>query len=177
MQEALQLDGLEPRQDTHRFDTKREMRLSARDLSRIRNSELFGLIRSLRSAVGDAELIRLLNLHSAEVGRQTGERHAHDAPDTSFQTCVGTFRPPNNANSLTHRVVEDTERTFALEVTECWWADVFREAGRDGEIGHAAVCNMDYHWPGAFNPSFRMERTRTLMRGHGQCDHRYIQST
>jgi hypothetical protein len=24
----------------------------------------------------------------------------------------------------------------------------------DGEIGHAAVCNMDYTWPTAFNPDF-----------------------
>jgi hypothetical protein len=43
-----------------------------------------------------------------------------------------------------------------------------------GEIGHAALCNMDYYWPPAFNKDFKMERTKTLMQGHDCCDHRYI---
>jgi len=103
-----------------------------------------------------------------------GEGQAQNSPDTEFQTFAETFRPPWYATSLTHEVVEDTEKAFGLRVTECVWASVFREAGLDGEIGHAGVCNMDYHWPAAFNPDFKMERSRTLMQGHDHCNHRYI---
>ena len=46
-----------------------------------------------------------------------------------------------------------------------------------GEIGHAAVCNMDYYWPPAFNPDLIMERDKTLMQGHDHCNHRYIDTT
>ena len=102
---------------------------------------------------------------------------ARNSPDRSFQTFVATFRPPRYANTLTHEVVEDTENAFQLKVTECIWAEVFKEAGLDGEIGYAAVCNMDNTWPTAFNPRFRMERTKTLMQGDEECNHRYLQST
>ena len=68
----------------------------------------------------------------------------------------------------------DTEDVFELRVTECVNATVFREAGVDGEIGHAAVCNMDYHWPAAFNPEFGTGRSKTLMQGHDCCNHRYL---
>jgi hypothetical protein len=39
------------------------------------------------------------------------------------------------------------------------------------------VCNMDFAWPRAFDPSFRMERTKTLMQGDDHCNHRYIDTT
>ena len=65
---------------------------------------------------------------------------------------------------------------FELRVTECLWAAVFKDAGLDGEIGHAAVCNMDYYWPTAFNPNISMERDQTLMQGFDCCNHRYLQN-
>ena len=70
--------------------------------------------------------------------------------------------------------MEDTEKVFEMRVTECLSATVYREAGFEGDIGHAAVCNMDYSWPPAFNPDFKMERSKTLMQGHDCCNHRYI---
>jgi hypothetical protein len=77
--------------------------------------------------------------------------------------------------TLREQIGEDSENAHEIRVTECVWASVFREAGLDGEIGHAAVCNMDFTWPTAFNPKFKMERDHTLMQGHDYCNHRYIQ--
>ena len=131
-------------------------------------------MKNIQKEIGKEELIRLLKVHSAAVGRQTGELQAENSPDQEFQTFVSTFRPPRYAQTLTHEVVEDTEDAFELRVTECIWATVFREAGLDGEIGHAAVCNMDYYWPTAFNPNIKMERDTTLMQGHDHCNHRYL---
>lgn len=161
-------------QEIHKFDEPGEQRLSIRQLTRVRNSQLLEFIRNVREEMGDEELIRWLKVHSTAAGRQAGEQQAADAPDRTFGTFVSTFRPPRFARTLTHEVVEDTEDVFELRVTECVWASVFREAGLDGEIGHAAVCNMDYAWPRAFNPTFKMERSRTLMQGHDHCNHRYL---
>jgi predicted ArsR family transcriptional regulator len=170
--------GLGPtRQEVHKFDQLRDAQLSPKSATAMQYSQLMSFIRNVREAIGDEELIRLLKIHSTEVGRQAGEQQKQNSPDTEFQTFVATFRPPRYANSLTHEIVEDSENVFELRVTECVWATVFREAGLDGEIGHAAVCNMDYTWPTAFNPNFRMERDRTLMQGHDHCNHRYIQAT
>lgn len=161
-------------QEVHKFDQPQDAQLTPRAVTRLQNSELMNFIRNVREAIGDDELIRLLKIHSTEVGRQAGERQKANSPDTEFQTFVATFRPPRYANSLTHEIVEDTEDVFELRVTECLWAAVFKEAGLDGDIGHAAVCHMDYTWPKAFNANFRMERDKTLMQGHDHCNHRYL---
>jgi len=164
-------------QGQHKFDVPEDISLSSRQRAQMMNRGLVQFVQVLRSELGEPELVRLLNLMSEDIGRQTGARQAQASPDTSFQTFVQVFRPPNFADSLTHEVVEDTEKVFALEVTECVSAEVMQSAGLGGEIGHAAVCNMDYYWPAAFNPNFRMERTKTLMQGHDICNHRYIDTT
>ena len=161
-------------QGQHKFDVPEDLSLSSRQRAQMMNRGLIQFVQLLRNELGEPELVRLLNLMSEDVGKQVGARQAQRSPDTSFQTFVEVFRPPNFANSLTHEVVEDAEKVFGLEVTECISAEVMQSVGLGGEIGHAAVCNMDYYWPPAFNPTFKMERTKTLMQGHAICNHRYI---
>jgi len=161
-------------QETHKFDEKMDRQFSTRELAEASNRSLFPLIRTLRKEMDDPEVIRLLNLNSDEIGRQQGKAHAQAVPDTSFESFVSVFRQMISGSSLTGEVVEETETAFELNITECIWATVFREAGLAGDIGHAAVCNMDYSWPPAFNPDFKMERSKTLMQGHDCCNHRYI---
>lgn len=162
-------------QDTHKFDVKKARQLSSRDVTRLQNQAFIRFIGTLRNELGDDSTVRLLNAYTAAYGKQVGEQQATAAPDRTFRTFTATFRPPNYADTLTLEVVEDTEHAFGLRVTECVWASLFRDAGLGGAIGHAAVCNMDYSWPPAFNPAFRMERTKTLMQGDEYCNHRYLQ--
>jgi hypothetical protein len=139
------------------------------------NRSFFDIIKTLRKDLGDKETIRLLKLNSDEMGRVRGAMQAERSPDTSFQSFVSVFRQMvDSGEALTGEVVEDEEGVLGLRVTECLWEGVFREAGLAGEIGHAAVCNMDYSWPAAFNPAFRMERSKTLMQGDDCCNHRYV---
>jgi predicted ArsR family transcriptional regulator len=171
------LDQKPTQQGQHKFDVPQDISMSSRQRAQMMNRGLAQFIRTLRNELGEPELVRLLNLMSEDIGKQVGARQAQNSPDTSVQSFVQVFRPPNFADSLTHEVVEDTEKVFALEVTECISAEVMQSAGLGGEVGHAAVCNMDYYWPPAFNPSFKMERTKTLMQGHDICNHRYIDTT
>lgn len=161
-------------QETHRFDVPRDMSLSTRDLLRRQNRSLFGFINTLREEIGDPEVIRLLKIDSKKIGEMQGEAQKESFPDTTFKTFVAQFRPPNFSEMLTHEIVTDTDDTFELNVTECVIASVFRESGLGGDIGHAAVCNMDYYWPPAFNPLIKMERSKTLMEGDDHCNHRYM---
>lgn len=160
--------------EPHKFDAKLDQLITYRQQVGMQYANMIDFIKTVRAELGDKELIRMLKIYSANNGRQVGERQASNAPDTSFQTFVKTFRPPRYANTLTHEIVEDTEKAFQLRVTECLWATTFRSAGVDGEIGHAAICNMDYYWPTAFNPNLKMERDKTLMQGHDHCNHRYL---
>ena len=163
-----------PCQEVHKFDKKMDREISNRQLAQAMNRGVTQMIRTLRKEMDDGEVIRLLNLNSDEIGRQQGKAHAQSVPDTSFENFVSVFRQMASGDSLTGEVVEDSEKVFEMRVTECLSATVFQEAGLAGKIGHAAVCNMDYTWPPAFNSEFKMERTKTLMQGHDCCNHRYI---
>lgn len=167
-------EGTAPQQGQHKFDVPKELTLSERQQSEQRNRAFIRFIKTLQEELGEDELVRLLNINSAEYGRWIGEMQAERASDTSLRTFVAQFRPPRYSSILTHEVVEDTEKAFELRVTECCIAETFQAAGLGGAIGHAAVCNMDYYWPTGFNPNLKMERDRTLMQGHDHCNHRYV---
>ena len=101
-------------------------------------------------------------------------------PNASTATaCAAGSHAIGDATCLIRRGAADAMITGGVEavVTECCIAETFQAAGLGGAIGHAAVCNMDYTWPVAFNPDFKMERTKTLMQGHDCCNHRYIDTT
>ena len=163
-----------PCQEVHKFDEMMSREFTNKQFAEIMNRGTFQMIKTLRQDLGDGEAVRLLNLNSDEIGREQGKTHAESVPDTSFESFVSVFRQMANGQYLTGEVVEDTEKVFEMKVTECLSATVYREAGFEGDIGHAAVCNMDYTWPPAFNPDFKMERSKTLMQGHDCCNHRYI---
>jgi hypothetical protein len=162
---------------THKFEVEFEQKTTMlRQISQQNNSYI-DFIKTLQDELDEEELLRLLNTHSAKVGKRIGSRQAENSPDAKFRTFTETFRGPRMEKFLTLETIEDTDKVFELKVTECIWAKVFRDAGLGGEVGHAAVCNMDYYWPTAFNPDFKMERTKTLMQGHDCCNHRYIDTT
>ena len=163
--------------DVHKFDVEVDLTTTARQRVTGENRYLIKFIQALRGELDDEELIRLLNIYSAELGRDAGFRHAQRVPDTSFQSFVANFRPPNYRNTLTLDILEDSPKAFELRITECVWASVYRDAGLGGRIGYAAVCNMDNYWPAAFNERFTMVRDKTLMEGHDHCNHRYLDTT
>jgi hypothetical protein len=163
--------------DRHKFDIETEMKMSPSQRVAFQNGNFIDFIKTLQTELDEEELIRLLEMYSEGVGRRVGESQAKRSPDTSFQTYVSTFRPPRYANLLTHEIVEDSAKAFEIRVTECVWAKVFRDAGLGGRVGQAAICNMDYYWPTAFNKNFKMERDKTLMQGDDYCNHRYMDMT
>jgi len=171
------LQGGDKDDEPHKFDVEVELKMSPLERVSLQNGNFIDFIKTLQAELDEEELIRLLEVYSEGVGKRVGEMQAKRSPDTSFQTFVSTFRPPRYANLLTHEVVKDTDKVFELRVTECVWAKVYRDAGLGGPIGHAAVCNMDYYWPTAFNTNFKMERDKTLMQGDAFCNHRYLDTT
>ncbi len=163
-----------PCQEVHKFDQKMDRQFSPRELMRMEVRAMGTVIKAMRGEIGDPETIRVLKVSSKNLGEEVGKRQAQSVPENSFENFKDGFRPMLSGQSLTGEVVEDTERVFGLRISECIWPEVMGEAGLDGEIGHAAVCNMDYAWPPAFNPAFKMERSKTLMQGDECCNHRYI---
>ncbi|MGD8787177.1 MAG: L-2-amino-thiazoline-4-carboxylic acid hydrolase [Phycisphaerales bacterium] len=160
-------------QTKHKFEQTIERELTHSTFCAIRYEEFMTLAKALEKEWGKDKLIAFLTKNTNERMFQHGQNQAKRLGDNSLATYVKQFRPPNYRNTLTHKIVEDTNTAFQIIVTECIWAKTFRDAGME-DIGYAHICYGDYYWPKGFNPKMKMERDKTLMQGHDCCNHRYV---
>ena len=159
-------------QAQHKFDV--ETTLTFRQLFQRMyfNTIVFGKL--LKEEFGNEKAIELIKKLIYKGMIENGKRYAQTTENNSLQTFVKMFKDPNRfKNHLTKKIVEDTEKTFELKVTECIWADIFLKQNA-GDIGFAWVCYGDYALPQGFNPKIKMVRDKTLMEGDTYCNHRYI---
>ncbi len=70
------------------------------------------------------------------------------------------------------REVENTETSYALDMTGCAFADYFRRIG-EPEIGALLTCGMDFAVEAALRPDWEFRRTQTRMQGAPFCDFRW----
>jgi len=75
--------------------------------------------------------------------------------------------------AYTAQRIEHTSKSYELKVTECLWAQTFREANA-GDIGFASICYGDEAMAAAFDQRLRLIRTRTLMQGDDCCPCRWV---
>jgi L-2-amino-thiazoline-4-carboxylic acid hydrolase len=69
-------------------------------------------------------------------------------------------------------VVEDTDDTFAINMTRCQFAEYFRTIG-EPEIGALLTCGVDFAAQAKLRPDWEFARTQTLMKGASYCDFRW----
>ncbi len=74
---------------------------------------------------------------------------------------------------VTYEIVEDSEKAFEINVTECILVQPVLELDA-GRIGNALLCDADYGHAQGFSPRIKMIRNKTLMLGHDCCNHRYV---
>ena len=74
--------------------------------------------------------------------------------------------------ALEIEVKEQTDKTFAFNVTRCRYAETYKAMGL-GEIGHLLSCNRDGAFCEGYDPKLKLERTQTIMQGASHCSFRY----
>jgi hypothetical protein len=93
-----------------------------------------------------------------------------------------TFDPPIEdaerrkrflSRALTSQRIESTPRSYEMEITECLWAQTFREANA-ADLGFATICYQDEAMAAAFDPRLKLTRTKTLMNGDECCHFRWV---
>jgi hypothetical protein len=78
----------------------------------------------------------------------------------------------NNAFPVERSVVDDTDTTFAVNMTQCRFAQYFRSIG-EPEIGALLTCGVDFANEAMQRPAWEFRRTQTLMNGATHCDFRW----
>jgi len=76
-------------------------------------------------------------------------------------------------NMMTREIIERSEKAYEIKVSECLWAKIFQERNA-ADIGYATVCYSDFSAAKAAHPNITLERTKTIMQGHGYCNHRWM---
>ena len=74
--------------------------------------------------------------------------------------------------ALEIEVKEQTDKTFAFNVTRCRYAETYKAMGL-GEIGHLLSCNRDGAFCEGYDPKLKLKRSQTIMQGASHCDFRY----
>jgi hypothetical protein len=66
-------------------------------------------------------------------------------------------------------IVKDTDDVYAVNMTNCKFADYFRRIG-EPEIGALITCGVDFAVERRMRPDWTFSRSKTLMQGASHCD-------
>jgi hypothetical protein len=77
-----------------------------------------------------------------------------------------------DAFPVERQVVDDSDTTFAVNMTRCRFAEYFRSIG-EPDIGALLTCGVDFANEALQRPDWLFERTQTLMQGARYCDFRW----
>jgi hypothetical protein len=92
--------------------------------------------------------------------------------DNVGENVASAFEKYAAEGALTYEVQEQSEDTFEFDVTECRYAQFYKELGAP-ELGFLLVCSADFQVTEGFGPDIKLQRTQTIMEGASHCDFRY----
>jgi len=156
----------------HKFDMPYDAQMTVRQYYKAKYEEMVQFLQALSLDMGKSNLLDMVRTYSEEKSLVLGNAHAEKAAVNDFATWVGMFRDPAYQKLMTLEIVEDAPAAFGMRITECIWATTFQELNA-ADLGYLLVCHADHTWAEGFNPGIRLTRDKTLMQGHGLCNHRY----
>jgi len=77
------------------------------------------------------------------------------------------------SNLVTVEFPHETKTELQCKYSECLFAKTFRDLGAE-DLGKIIGCDVDHVFIQTMNPNLRLERSKTLMEGHDQCNHTFI---
>jgi hypothetical protein len=138
---------------------------------------------ALADQIGREKLVEMLKEATANYWTQRTRSFAGRLPKRdleafrSWDTLDPTLDNSEHRNhfwSLAGTTVtnKDTPKSYEMKVTECLWAQTFREANA-GDIGFASICYADEAIAAAFDQRLKLIRTKALMKGDDCCHFRW----
>lgn len=160
--------------EIHKFD--RELpgpKFTYRRLVAFQSRSYIRFVRFLQKEMGKEKVIELIKKHTDERMLKQAKADLKRLGNADFKTYISIFRDPRMEASLNMKIVQDTDTVFEIKVTDCLAAESFLPH-KAGDIGYATVCWGDYIWASGFNPKIKLIRDKTIMQGHGYCNHKYV---
>lgn len=130
------------------------------------------LLAELGREFGAERVLRVVRGAVTAIARRQGAELAKTGGDNSLAAFREALMHWTKGQALEISVVEESETTFAFNVTRCRYAELYRDLGIP-HLGPILSCARDFALIEGFNPRIRLTRTRTLMDGAPCCDFRY----
>ena len=139
---------------------------TALDAFKIQARVVIPIVRALESELGKERA------HSI-VGRAIAESYA----EWQLKTASAPNSHPREVNvedqfPVETEIVEDTDSSFAINMTRCRFAEYFRAIGA-ADIGALLTCGVDFAAEAVLRPNWEFRRSQTLMGGASHCDFRW----
>jgi len=142
------------------------------------------MIQTLAAQIGRDKLVEMVKEASGIYWAQQTRDFAQSLPEKSLAAffsldLLGTaidnaeHRKRFWSLAITTQRIESTPKSYEMKVTECLWAQVFREANA-GDIGFASICYGDEAMAAAFDQRLKLIRTKALMKGDDCCHFRWV---
>ncbi|MFC1557917.1 L-2-amino-thiazoline-4-carboxylic acid hydrolase [candidate division KSB1 bacterium] len=127
--------------------------------------------------MGRDRFIELMEKAGDEIGAEAAKSKVKELGGNSWADFIAPYkeRKPEDVPTHTFEIAEETPQSLQIRITECIWADAFKNTGAE-DIGLAAICHPDYAYAYTFNPKIKLFRTKTLMTGDDCCNHKWVYS-
>jgi len=184
------LSAIASRQDTKKADEKKQKLLEDSGLT-MREVFRFAylwtyipMMQTLADKVGREKLVEMVTEATATYWAQRTKSITQRLPKIDFEAFLSwDYLDPvlDNTESRRHfwslayttQTIEDTPKSYEMTVSECLWAQTFREAN-EGDIGFASFCHADEAIAAAFDQRLKLIRTKALMKGDDCCHFRWV---
>lgn len=153
------------------------MSISVIQQAKIQAQVLVPLVKTLQAELGEARANDLVRRALRDTFRRFGEAFWRAKNEKSVGRAVASaFATYARDDALDYHVIEQSQDAFAFDVTECRYAEFYKELG-EPELGFLLVCSADFDTAEGFGPDIKLTRTQTIMQGASHCDFRYRRST
>jgi hypothetical protein len=141
--------------------------------ARIQAQVLVPLVKALQAELGEARANALVRKVLGETYRRLGEKWWRaNRRENLGEAMASAFAGYAAADALDYEVREQSQDTFAIDVTRCRYAQFYQELGAP-ELGFLFVCGADFSFAEGFGAGVKLTRTQTIMQGASHCDFRY----
>jgi len=140
---------------------------------KIQAQVLIPIVRTLQAELGEARANALVRKALGDLYRTYGEKFWRSRSERDVgQKMAKAFDNFAAGGALDFEVLDKTPEAFDLNITECRYAQFYKEMGVP-ELGFLLVCSADFPMAEGFATPVELKRTQTIMQGASHCDFRY----
>ena len=140
---------------------------------KIQAQMLVPLVKALQAELGEARANAIVRKALVPLYRRFGEKWwQSQEPHKPTEKIAAVWEMFAAGDALKYEVTKQTPEAFELNITECRYAQFYKQIGAP-ELGFLLACSADSFHAEGFGAGVQLTRTQTIMQGASHCDFRY----